>query len=230
MADSTARTAFWEGARTILPMLLGIVPFGVIVGITAAGTEIGGLTGFLTSPIIFAGAAQLATIQLVDQGAAAAVIVATALVINSRHLMYSAGLAGPFQQFPRSWRFSLPYLLTDQAFLFSSLTWETEDDPVARRWFFLGVGLGLWVPWQIATAGGVLVGTGIPDSWQLDFAIPLVFMALLPTAIRARPELAAAVVAGTVAVIAQPMPWNAGLMVAAASGIGTGVAVARGRP
>ena len=127
MSASTARTAFWKGAHTILPVLLGIVPFGAIVGITAGSTEIGGLTGLLTSPIIFAGAAQLATIQLVDQGAAAAVIVATALVINSRHLMYSAALAGPFQQFPRSWRLALPYLLTDQAFLFASLNWETEQ-------------------------------------------------------------------------------------------------------
>ncbi|NIR35659.1 MAG: branched-chain amino acid ABC transporter permease, partial [Actinobacteria bacterium] len=43
MTSPTPKTAFWEGVRTILPMLLGIVPFGVIVGITAAGTEIGGL-------------------------------------------------------------------------------------------------------------------------------------------------------------------------------------------
>lgn len=230
MTSPTPRTAFWEGVRTILPMLLGIVPFGVIVGITAVGTEIGGLMGFLTSPIIFAGAAQLATIQLVDQGAAAAVIIATALVINSRHLMYSAGLASGFREFPRAWRYALPYVMTDQAFLFSSLKWETETDPVIRRWFFLGIGLGLWLPWQLATAAGVLVGTGIPDSWQLDFAVPLVFMALLPPAIRGRPELAAAIVAGVVAVVAQTMPWNVGLIVAALSGIVTGVVAARNTP
>ena len=213
----------------MLPVLLGVVPFGVIVGITAAGSDIGGLTGYLTSPIIFAGAAQLATIQLIDQGAAAAVVIATALVINSRHLMYSAAMAGPFQEFPRSSQLLLPYLLTDQAFVFSTLRWEDQHDPVYRRWYYIGIALALWIPWQITTATGVILGTGIPESWQLDFAVPLVFLALLPPAIKGRPELLAALVAAVVAVIARPMPWNVGLIVAALCGIATGVIAARGR-
>ena len=45
MTTSPARTAFWDGIRTMLPLLLGVVPFGLIVGITAASTEIGGLLG-----------------------------------------------------------------------------------------------------------------------------------------------------------------------------------------
>jgi 4-azaleucine resistance transporter AzlC len=211
----------------MLPLLLGIVPFGLIVGVTAAGTEIGGVVGSLTSVVIFAGAAQLATIELIEGGTAPLVVVATALVINSRHLMYSAALADPFGEFPRGWRLGLPYLLTDQSFVLSVTRWRDEPSPLYRRWYFLGVGTGLWVPWQLATITGVLAGTGIPDSWSLDFAVPLVFLALLATGLRDRAAVAAALVAGTVAVAAAGFAWGLGLIVAAIAGIGAGVLTRR---
>jgi 4-azaleucine resistance transporter AzlC len=220
--------AFWRGVRDMFPLLLGVVPFGLIVGVTAAGGEIGGLVGYLTSIIIFAGAAQLVTIELIDQGAVAAVIIATALVVNSRHLMYSAALAQPFQEFSRRWRYGLPYLLTDQAFAMSIVAYQTEPDPDFRRWYFLGSALGLWLPWQLATATGVVVGAGIPESWNLGFAIPLVFLALLVPAMRDRPSIVAGVVGGGVAVLAADSPWNLGLMIGALSGLAAGVMVARG--
>ena len=224
---TTPRRAFTDGVAAILPLLLGIVPFGIIVGVTAAGTEIGGTLGYLTSIIIFAGAAQLATIELIDQGAAALVIIATGLVINSRHLMYSVALAGPFRQFPRGWRLGLPYFLTDQAFVLSVARWETEESPRYRRWFFLGTGVGLWFPWQLATLAGVVVGTEVPESWSLEFAVPLVFLGLLTVGLKNRPSVAAAVVGGLVAVAAADLPWNLGLMAATVAGVAAGVVVGR---
>ncbi len=224
---SVARRGIRTGLLAMVPLLLGIVPFGLILGVTASGSEIGGLLGYLTSIIIFGGAAQLAAVELIDQGAAAVVVAATGLVINSRHMMYSAALADYFRPFPRAWRLGLPYLLTDQAFVLSATHWETETDPAYRRWHFLGVGIGLWVPWQLSVGTGVLVGAQIPTSWSLDFAVPLVFLALLTPSVRDRPSLAAAVVGGVVAVVAADMPWNLGLMVATAAGIVAGVAVRR---
>jgi 4-azaleucine resistance transporter AzlC len=223
----TVRRAVADGVKAMAPLLLGIVPFGLILGVTAASTAIGGLLGFLTSPIIFGGAAQLAAVQLIEEGAAAVVVVATALVVNSRHLMYSAALAEPFRAFPASWRWGLPYLLTDQAFVLSSARWADEADPVYRRWYFLSVGLSLWVAWQAATAVGVIVGAEISESWSLDFAIPLVFLALLTASVKGRAGLAAAATAGVVAVAAAGMPWNVGLIVATVTGIVSGIAVRR---
>jgi 4-azaleucine resistance transporter AzlC len=211
----------------MLPLLVGIVPFGLLVGVTAASTEIGGLLGSLTSVIIFAGAAQLATIELIDQGAAALVVIATGLVINSRHLMYSVALAGPFGEFPRRWRLALPYLLTDQSFVLSATRWEAETSPRYRRWFFLGTGLGLWLPWQATTLTGVLVGTEVPESWSLEFAVPLVFLGLLTAGLKNPASVAAAATGGVVAVAAAGMPWNLGLIVAIGAGVGTGVLVRR---
>lgn len=227
---SAARPAFADGARSTGPLLLGVIPFGLILGVTAAATEIGGLLGYATSPIIFAGAAQLVTIQLVEEGAAVAVIVATALVVNSRHLMYSAVLARPFEAFPTVWRYGLPYVLTDQAFALSVVRYGSHANPVYRRWFFLGAAATLWVTWQITTGTGVLLGATVPEAWSLDFAIPLVFLALLVPVLRDRPSLGAAVVAGTVAVAAAEFPLGLGLITASLSGVAAGVLFKRLAP
>jgi len=209
------------------PLLLAVIPFGLVLGVAAAGSVLGSGLGIATSQIIFAGAAQLVTVQLFDDGAAAVIVVVTALVVNIRHLMYSAALAPYFREFPKRSRLLLPYLLTDQAFALSILRFERNDDPTYRRWFFLGVGVGLWGPWQLATIAGVVAGAQIPESLGLEFAIPLVFLVLLIPVIQTRPGLAAAVVGGVVAVAAYEVPFHLGLVIGAVAGITTGVVLER---
>jgi len=225
--ESTRRSAFADGFRAFAPLIIAVVPFGLVFGLVAAGSEVGPWLGGATSTIIFAGAAQLATLQLMDTGAVGAVVIATALTINARHLMYSAALAPAFREFPRAARFLLPYLLTDQAFAISVVRFGQIDDPVYRRWYFAGAGLGLWVTWQIFTIVGIVVGAQVPESWSLDFAVPLMFVILLVPTIKGRPELIAAVVGGGVAVAAASAPYGLGLMIGAISGIVAGVATQR---
>ena len=227
---SIRSTALTDGVRAFAPLLIAVIPFGLVFGIVAAGSEVGPWLGGATSFIIFAGAAQLATLQLIDAGAAGAVVVATALVINARHLMYSAALAPAFREFPRWARFALPYLLTDQAFAISIVRFGEVEDPLYRRWFFTGAGLSLWVPWQIFTVTGIVLGAQIPASWSLDFAIPLMFVILLIPTIKSRPELIAAVVGATVAVVAAGAPYGLGLIIGAVSGVVAGVIAYRAAP
>jgi 4-azaleucine resistance transporter AzlC len=222
-----ARSALFDGVRSVLPLLIGVVPFGLIFGVTAAASAVGGGLGYASSLIIFAGAAQLATIQLLAAGSAAAVVIATALVINARHLMYSAALAPHFRHFPTGWRFVLPYILTDQAFAVSISRYDADTDPSYKQWFFLGGAMALWTTWQLTSAAGVVLGASIPDSWSLDFAIPLVFLALLVPAVKDRSSLVAAVVAGVVALLAHDVSYNLGLLIGALLGIGAGVAAER---
>jgi len=209
--------------RAIAPLLVGVAPFGLILGVAAAASRIGAGLGWATSPIIFGGSAQLVTIELSDAGAAAAVVVATALVVNARHLMYSAALADDFRDFSPVWRYTLPYLMTDQAFAVSITRYADVDDAGYKRWFFLGAGLALWLPWQVTTAIGAVLGAQIPTSWSLDFTIPLVFLVLMILAIRDRPGVIAAVVGGVAAVAGRTIPYKLGLMIATALGVAAGV-------
>lgn len=222
-----ANRALVDGARASSPLLVGIIPFGLVLGVIAADAGIGPALGWATSFIIFAGAAQLATIQLFDEGVVAVVVIATALVINSRHIMYSAAMVPHFGEFPRWSRYVLPYLLTDQAFALSTVRYRDVDDPVYRRWFFTGTAMTLWIAWQLSTLIGVFLGAQLPESLSLEFAIPLVFVALLVLTVRSRPDLIAAVIGGVVAVLAAPAPLGLGLIIGALAGVAAGVTAHR---
>jgi 4-azaleucine resistance transporter AzlC len=221
------RQALRDGLIAVTPLLVGVAPFGLIFGVTAAGSAVGASLGYASSLIIFGGAAQLAVVQLIDTEAAIATVVVTGLVINSRHMMYSAALTPYFREFSPRARLVLPYLMTDQAFAVSITRYQEIADPVYQRLFYTSAGLGLWGTWQITSALGVLIGAQIPDSWSLDFAIPLVFLALLAGAVRSRPTAAAALVGGLVAVLAQDAPYQLWMIIGAAAGVAAGIAVER---
>lgn len=227
--SGATRGGLGDGARSVVPLLIGVAPFGLIFGVVATDSVVGGGLGIATSFIIFAGAAQLAVVQLLDSGAAPLVVIATALVINARHLMYSAALAPHFREFPAGWRYGLPYVLTDQAFAVSIGRFDDTTGPGYRRRFFTGAAFALWGTWQVTTVAGVIAGAEIPASWSLDFAVPLVFLALLVPTLRDRPSVVAALVGGAVAVAAFDFPYHSGLMVAALCGVATGVAAERVR-
>ncbi|MEX1279729.1 MAG: AzlC family ABC transporter permease [Acidimicrobiia bacterium] len=223
---TTPREAVLDGIRAVAALGVGAIPFGLAFGVVAAASMVvPAVVGGLSSTIMFAGASQVAIVELLDSGAAWFVAVGTALVINARMLMYSGALAPAFGEFPPAWRFTLPYLITDQAAVTSLLRFETLEDPELRRWFFLGGGLTLWIPWHVATWVGVAVGTGIPASWRIDFAVPLMFIALLVPTIRRRADLVGSVVAATVAVAGIGLPLNLGILAGTAVGIGAGLAV-----
>ncbi|HEX9643874.1 MAG TPA: AzlC family ABC transporter permease [Acidimicrobiia bacterium] len=227
MRNAETATGWRDGATAVAPLLVGVVPFGLAFGVIAGQSVLGPLLGGITSIVIFGGAAQFATVQLFDSGAAPLVVLATALVIQSRHVMYSAALADHFREFPTGWRWFLPYGLTDQAFAVSIVRYETAVDSSYKRRFFAGAAVGLWVTWQITTIVGIVAGAAIPESWGLDFAVPLVFLVLLVPVVTDRPGVVAAVVGGGVAAATVTVPYHLGLLIGAVSGMVAGVAAER---
>jgi branched chain amino acid efflux pump len=228
--SSLPAAALRQGVVAILPLMIGVIPFGFAFGVAAAASGIDVKLAWSTSPIIFAGAAQLATVQLLSSGTSLVVVAATALMINLRHVMYSAVLASDFRGFPRIWRLTLPYLLTDQTFAMTATRFESEPRPEFKRWYYVGVGTTLWVWWQATTALGIVLGARIPDDWNLDFAIPAVFLALLVVSVKSRPGVVAAAAAATVAVLGHRMPYGLGLATGIVCGIAAGVAAERWWP
>ena len=219
-----SRQAWLAGVRDVAPMILGVAPFGMITGVTAAGAGLTPSEAVGMSAIVFAGASQLAGLALLAQGASFWVIVVTTLMINLRMAMYSASIAPWLRDLRPTTRLGIAYLMTDQAYAFSVLRYRREGAGFSRRDYYLGVAVSLWLVWMVATTAGVLLGAQIPPSWQLDFAVPLTFLALLAPAVSDRPSLAAALVGGTAALLLQGLPFNLGLIVAACLGITVGTA------
>ena len=193
----------------IVPMLIGVIPFGLVAGVTpvAGGLGAGAAVGFST--VVFAGASQLAAIDVLTDGGTAVVAALTACTINLRMLLYSASMA-PYlarERFGR--RMLIAYFMTDQAYAVSITRWagEPTDDArpetIERRCsYFLGAGLTLWTAWQASTVAGALLGNAVPDSVPLGFAVPLVFLVLLVPTLSKLHAVVAAAVGGAATVIA----------------------------
>ncbi len=218
---------FWAGARAEIPLLIGVIPFGLIYGALAVNAGLSNAEAQLMSSIVFAGSAQFITAQLVHEAAPGLVIVLTIAIVNLRHMLYSASMAPYIASLPTRWKAVLSYLLTDEAYAPTILHYEKHGVTPYTHWFWLGAGCALWTFWQTSTAVGIFLGAAIPESWSLDFALPLTFIAMLVPVLRGRPAIAAALSAGVVALLAFSLPYKLGLIVAALVGILVGTLLER---
>ncbi|MDQ2648571.1 MAG: AzlC family ABC transporter permease [Actinomycetota bacterium] len=215
-------------------MLVGVIPFGLVAGATPVTTGLGGETSIGLSAIVFAGASQLAAADSLAAGGGALVAVIAACTINLRLLLYSASLAPHLARVPMRKRLLVGYLLTDQAYAVSIARWTQEDQASAsggppppsderRLAFYFGAAFTLWANWQVCTIVGVLIGSAVPESLPLDFAVPLVFLVLLVPAITSRPAVVAALVGGFTALIAAEYgPSHLEVLFGAIAGIAAG--------
>ncbi len=215
---------FLRGARDELPILVGVAPFGMIYGVLALTAGLNAATAQAMSSVVFAGSAQFMTVQLLAQNTPLLVVALTGFVINLRHALYSASVAPYLRHLPGRWKALLAYLLTDEAYAVVITRYQGKEHPgPTDHWYFLGAGLALWTTWQISTGVGIFLGTQVPESWQLDFALPLTFVALVVPALKDRAALLAALAGGVMALLAYGMPFKLGLIVAAFVGIIAGM-------
>lgn len=218
-----ARSEFINGIKAELPILIAVIPFGMIYGVLALDAGLSATQTQAMSVIVFAGSAQFIMAQLFATPTPALVIIITAFLVNLRHALYSASVFPFVKQLPFSWRSGLAYLLTDEAYAVSIIHYNQPGKVKYRHWFFLGAGLAMWSTWQLSTAAGILIGSLIPTSWPLEFFIPLTFIALVVPSLKDWPSLAASLTGGLVSVVAFGLPFRLGLIVAAFAGIGAGL-------
>ena len=210
---------FWAGVRAELPLLIGVFPFGLIYGALAINAGLSTVAAQAMSSIVFAGSSQFIAAQLVHEAAPGLVIVLTIAVVNLRHMLYSASLAPYLSSLSTRWKMLLSYLLTDEAYAPTILHYEKEGLNPYAHWFLLGAGFSLWFTWQVSTVLGIFLGAAIPESWSLDFALPLTFIAMVVPVLKNQAAIGAALSAGAVALAAFSLPYRLGLILAALVGI-----------
>ncbi len=234
---------FLAGCRDEAPLQLGVVPFGMLYSIGALAVGMPAWLVQISSALVFAGSAQLAIAQMLSSAAGVLPIGLTAGLLNLRHVLYSASVAEYVRHLPRRWRLLLAYLLTDEAYAVAILRYQRSGapggetgggDPSAgaslpdlRHWYFLGCGFTLWACWQLSTAAGLIFGAGIPPEWDIDFAVPLTFLALLTLLLRERPSQVAALGAAGGVLLFAGLPYQLGLVAAILLGLLTGFAAAK---
>lgn len=202
------------GARAVAPIIIGIIPFGLVAGaaVTSAGFGLAEAVGM--SLLVNAGASQMAATALYAEGAPLLVAIGTAFVINARLFIYSTSIAPVIAPEAGPWRALLGHPLVDQSYAATMTSGRFRDD-INIVPYYVGSWLVLALVWQISNVIGALAGSFVPASWSLDFAVPLVFLALLVPALKFRADVEAAIATGIAAAVLVPvLPMQTGLIAA----------------
>ncbi|MCX8953182.1 AzlC family ABC transporter permease [Ruegeria sp. NA] len=224
MASATSKSYFWKGFRDGTPFVFVAVPFGLLFGVfsTEAGLNIVQTIAF--SITVFAGAAQFTALQLLQDETPTIIVLISALAVNLRVAMYSASLT-PFLGAAPLWqRACAAYLIVDQSYACSIAQFEKEPDLTIpqRMAYFLGSVTPITPLWVLGTCLGAVLGAQIPESWALDFALPITFLAMIGPMMRTLAHVIAALVAIVVALLTVSVPFNLGLLIAGAAGMMAG--------
>ena len=197
---------FVKGIIDVLPLLIPVVPFGIILG--AIGIELGFsvLETFATSLIIFGGASQIVFLQVVSGGASSIITITSTFVVNSRHLLYGASLSEYLNKLSIGWKIILSYLLTDQAYAVSNIFFEKNKDNDLKHYYLLGSGFILWFVWQIFTFVGIFLGSIVPEELGLAYTIPLTFISLLVGYFRKLDHLIVILISGMLSITLYDVP------------------------
>ena len=228
MTPKSNRARALQGMQAMLPLLPGIIPFGLIAGLTPITLGYHWTDSMMASLWMFAGASQLATYQLISEDASLWVILMTVAAINLRYVLYSASMAPYLSAAPRSLRLLAGYSLTDQIYAIAHRDYPTTDWGLQERLaYYFGGSLVIWLLWQLCVLTGALIGQVVPVVWSLEFMIPLTFLALGLNTLKTPAHRVAALTGATVSYIGLEAPLNLGLIAGAVAGISAGLITRR---
>ena len=211
---------FLRGIKDTIPLMIPVVPFGIIFGVLAIDLGLTPLTTVAMSVIIFGGASQIIFLQLFSAGASSLVILSSVGAVNSRHLLYGTVLSEHLSDLKLTWKIIVSYFLVDQAFAVSNDYFKKNKEDKEKHFYLIGGGLNCWMIWQITTIIGIFLGSIIPEKLGLTFAIPLTFLALLVNDFRKLINVITIFVSGSIATLGyQIIPFKAYVIVAAIFGL-----------
>jgi predicted branched-subunit amino acid permease len=217
------RPLFREGAVEAIPMAIGIAAWGLVAGVAMAKSGMGVPLAILMSVLVYAGSAQVASLPLIAAGAPMWVVWTTTLCVSLRFMAFSFHYRPYLVHLPRRQRIALSFLMGDSSFaLFIRRFPEPLPGPKYED-YFLGGALVTFGVWQVCIIAGIVMGSGIPASWNLGFAGTMALLALTCTQLRNPVTWVAAVVAGCAAVAAYALPLKLNIIVAIAAAVAIGV-------
>ena len=176
------KSEFYRGARAALPVLLGFVPFALVLGAQASQKGLSCVEVALMTGLNFGGGSEFAAIELWTTPVQVLVIVAITLLVNSRHLLMGAVMAPYLEHLPLRKAMASLFFMCDESFAMGVA--DAQDAPAGNRLslgYFLGVSVCLWLTWVTFTSLGVIIGPQLGElhDYGFDMAFAAVFIVLL---------------------------------------------------
>lgn len=223
--SQSSLSEFLSGARAGVPVMLAVVPFGLLFGALAVDNGFTIAEAMLMSATVYGGASQMVGIELFGQKVAPWLIVLSIFAVNFRHVLYSAAFGRVVHNWPTLEKTLGFFFLTDPQFAEAERRRE-NGGRISFAWYF-GMAAFWWVAWVVETGIGAYFGGLIADSHALgiDFLLPIYFLGLVMS-FRKRPLwLPVVLVSAAASIIAYRTvgsPWHvsigavAGILLAAA--------------
>jgi 4-azaleucine resistance transporter AzlC len=185
-----------------LGIAISAVGFGFVYGLAARQAGFSPIEAVAMSTIVFAGAAQFAAVGYVASGLPWPGVVLLTALLNARHLLYSAALAPWLQAVPFWRRAVMAHLLTDEAFALTIGHFRRVGRTDERGYWIAAIA-STFIPWNLATLAGVLIGAQIPDParFGIDIIFPAAMIGLAVGLVTGRRELVAAIVGAGIGVV-----------------------------
>ncbi len=197
-----------------LGIIASVSGFGLVYGLAARAAGFSPLEASAMSVLVFAGAAQFAAVGYVLGGFSWLGVVLLTAFLNARHFLYGAALAPYLADRPRPVRALMAHVLTDEAFALSIVHFRRIGRGDLAGYWWAAI-VTVFIPWNVATLAGVIVGGQIPDPtrYGLDVIFPAAMAGLAVGLIAGQRELVAAIV-GAVVGVAVGLVWGptAGIM------------------
>ncbi len=215
--------AYWQGAKDCIPMLPGMVAWGLTMGVSMVNSGMSVVESVAMTLLVFAGSSQLAAIPLIAVGAPMWVILLTGLCVNLRFVVFSAHLRPYLMHLPLWKRLMSGYLTADLSYVqFVSKFAKPGTTPVQHQEqdAFLAGNCGLtWVAWMGASLLGIALAHQVPVQWGLGFAGILSLLGILCSLATSKLRIVAAAVSSAVAVVAYALPLKMNIVVAISAAV-----------
>lgn len=212
-----------DGARKGILISPTLIAFGLGVGLLAASKGLTVAESALMSAWVYAGGAQMATLQVWTEPLPVFALVLTVLAMNARYILLSASLRPPFGTLPFWQIYPGLAIFGDGNWMLTMREISGQQRPDAG--FLLGSGLVMIVPWTASTVIGHIFGQilGDPRRLGIDFLLAAFFAVMAVGFFRAARNFAPLIVAVVVAVVVQKLvegPWYlfAGALAGSAAG------------
>lgn len=219
-----AHPEFRVGMRDMLAIAPGTAAWGLMTGVAMVKSGLSTVESLLMATLVFAGSAQLAAIPLIAASAPIWVILATALCVNLRFVVFSAHLRPYLMHLPRAHRLTAGYLTADMTYVLFTTRFPRHGGDAetlhAQGAYLAGNAFVNWASWTAAGVLGVWLARTIPEHWGLGFAGVLALTGILCSlASTSRLRVVALGVAGAAAVAAFALPLKLNILVAIAAAV-----------
>jgi predicted branched-subunit amino acid permease len=214
---------FRLGMREMMAVSPGLAAWGLMTGVAMVKSGMSTVEAVTMSLLVFAGSAQLASMPLIAAGAPVWVILATALCVNLRFVVFSAHMRPYLMHLPLRWRLFNGYLTADMSYvMFTKRFPHAATDPTAQRAQLAYLGGGSFfnlISWQGASLLGIGLAQTIPTQWGLGFAGVLALLGVGCSLASSPLRRVSAGVAAMAAVAAYALPYKLNIVVSIAAAV-----------